>query len=251
MPKIKWTINKVKLIAKKYTYKKDFIKNSGGAYRATLRNNWIDDVCSHMIPLGNKYFRCIYTYVFSDKSVYVGLTYNPKKRNKYHLTNSESIVFQHSKKHKLNPIFKIESKYVNILKASILEKQFVKKYKSIGYNVLNRKLAGGLGGNTVKWTKESVHNEALEYNTRISFLRGSNGAYNAAKRNGWLNDVCSHINNKKPKGYWTNIYNCHTEALKYNRRIDFHRNNNSAYESARKRNWLNIICTHMVLNKND
>lgn len=44
-----------------------------------------------------------------------------------------------------------------------------------------------------KWTLEALKIEALRYQTRTEFSKGSSGAYNAAWKNGWLDIVCSHI----------------------------------------------------------
>ena len=45
--------------------------------------------------------------------------------------------------------------------------------------------------------------------------------------------------------YWTKN-KCHTEALKYNLKIDFINNNNAAYCAAYRNKWLNDICSHML-----
>ena len=49
------------------------------------------------------------------------------------------------------------------------------------------------------WTKERCHIKALDYITRMEFKHGDLAAYQAARDNGWLNDVCSHM---IPKGNW-------------------------------------------------
>lgn len=43
------------------------------------------------------------------------------------------------------------------------------------------------------WTKENVRNEALKYNNRLDFYKKSSGAYDKAQKNGWLDEVCSHM----------------------------------------------------------
>lgn len=43
------------------------------------------------------------------------------------------------------------------------------------------------------WTKEKCHYEALKYSYRYEFQKKSIRAYSAACRNGWLDDVCSHM----------------------------------------------------------
>ena len=52
------------------------------------------------------------------------------------------------------------------------------------------------------------------------------------------------IKTQKPTGYW-NIEKCQFEALKYEKRYEFQKNSISAYSAAFKKNWLNIICSHM------
>ena len=44
-----------------------------------------------------------------------------------------------------------------------------------------------------QWTKEKVLREALKYHKRIDFMKKSGGAYNAAKRNGYLEEACKHM----------------------------------------------------------
>ena len=43
------------------------------------------------------------------------------------------------------------------------------------------------------WTKENVKNEALKYSKRFDFYKKSSGAYDKAVKNGWLNEICSHM----------------------------------------------------------
>ena len=187
------------------------------------------------------------------------------------------------------------------------------------------------------WTKEKCKEEALKYKTRAEFKKGSGGAYNVAKNNCWLDELCEkmiylgnrfkrcvyiykfedksvyigltynieerdnkhkrakdsgvfryikktnlipvlthtdymHVEDAKKKegemvekfrnegykilnvsetggvggGYikWT-LEKCKEEALKYNSRKGFATESNSAYNSARRYNWLEEVCSHM------
>lgn len=95
------------------------------------------------------------------------------------------------------------------------------------------------------WTKERCHKEALKYTTKVDFRAGCHSAYQTASREGWLNDICSHmIATTLPNGYW-NRDRCHHEALKYTTRTDFHNGCISAYNAAFFHNWLDDICSHM------
>ena len=54
-----------------------------------------------------------------------------------------------------------------------------------------------------------------------------------------------------PSSYWTKE-NCHKEALKHTRRIDFKRAQNNAYRICIKNKWIDDVCSHMdfILHKN-
>lgn len=43
------------------------------------------------------------------------------------------------------------------------------------------------------WTKQRCTEESLKYSTRTEFARGAASAYQAARRKGWLDEVCAHM----------------------------------------------------------
>jgi len=96
-------------------------------------------------------------------------------------------------------------------------------------------------GRKLKWTEEKLKEEALKYDTRIEFQKGSYGAYSAAQRRGLLEEVCFHM---EARFTWTKDM-LKTEALKYDTRFEFSKGNSGAYTTAHKRGLLNDICSHM------
>ena len=94
-----------------------------------------------------------------------------------------------------------------------------------------------------KWTFETVQKEALLYSKRFDFQKGSNGAYDAAHKNGWLDEVCSHMQNK-PRTNWTFVL-LQQEALKYKSRSEFGRAAKGAYAYALRNGFLDEVCGHM------
>jgi len=96
------------------------------------------------------------------------------------------------------------------------------------------------------WTKGKCQEEARKYKMRREFQKNSAGAYNAARINGWLDEVCADmIQFQKPANYWTKE-KCKEEAVKYKTRTEFQNNSRSAYSKAQKRNWLNEVCSNMT-----
>lgn len=48
-PRNYWTYEKCKEESLKYDNRKDFKENSSSAYNTSLKNNWLNDICKHMI----------------------------------------------------------------------------------------------------------------------------------------------------------------------------------------------------------
>jgi len=95
------------------------------------------------------------------------------------------------------------------------------------------------------WTKERCQEEANKYKTRKDFQKKCRGAYAAAYRNKWLDDICTHMERPIPHNlYWT-AERCAEEALKYMTRRDFLKASPGAYNAALKNGWIAEICSHM------
>lgn len=193
-----------------------------------------------------------YIYVFEFKktnSVYVGLTWNLKKRKNSHLKSHKSSVFKHIDINRFNNddfVFKNCGYYKQKI-AQIQEGIYLKKYKNAGWNILNRTKTGGLGGNNLKWTFLNTQKEALKYNNRTEFSIDSNSAYSSALKNGWMDDVCGHMEiRQRPNGYWTKD-RCHEISKLYKTKKEFLEYDKNTYKHSWKNGWLDEICNHMKL----
>ncbi|WP_269609662.1 GIY-YIG nuclease family protein [Prochlorococcus marinus] len=94
-----------------------------------------------------------------------------------------------------------------------------------------------------KWTHEIIQKEALKYDRRSDFEKGTAGAYQAALKLGIIDQVCAHM----PKGStrkW-DAKSIKEEALKYDSRGKFQSGCRSAYGAARKLGIIDDICEHM------
>jgi hypothetical protein len=72
--------------------------------------------------------------------------------------------------------------------ASDLEIYYVEEYKKMGFNILNKIKAGGLGGNLIKWNYETCKEEASKYSNRTTFCKNKRKAYDKCVREGWINE---------------------------------------------------------------
>lgn len=134
--------------ALKYESRSEFSKKSPNLYRIAWKYGWLDNICKHMIPKINQleFPRIIYSYEFPDNSVYVGLTKDFKIREATRNKRSWDSVTEHSIKTNLVPIIKYLTDFIPACEAQIKEQEFIDKYKSEGWKILNKRKAGGLGG---------------------------------------------------------------------------------------------------------
>lgn len=177
--------------ALKYSYRSHFERKSGSAYVAARINGWLNECCSHMQMLGDKYKRLIYVFEFSNKSAYIGLTSNFEYRIKTHtehqVKRKNSSVYKYIVKTNLPYTIKKLTEYIDVDLSIIKESEFIEKYRNDGWNIINIAKAGSIGSN-LKWNKDKVINEVKKYNSISEFRKKSSGAWDAARRNGWLID---------------------------------------------------------------
>ena len=93
-----------------------------------------------------------------------------------------------------------------------------------------------------KWTKEEVYKEASKYTTMSDFQIKAIGAYVAAKRNGWLDDIRTKFEIKKRN--WTKE-EIQKIANNYLHRGEFCKENGAACKYARGKGWYEDIVKHM------
>lgn len=242
-----WTkekCNELSLLCKSRT---EFRLKYNGAYSSANKNGWLYEICSHMIQYRNNYGG--YAYEFSDNHVYVGITSRSKNRNRQHLTRKESAVFKHIKYTGLIPIRKQLFEYVIPEEAKKLEEYWVNYYKNNSWNILNISHTGSLGGMVVIWTKEKCQEEALKYENRYEFWKKCGSAHGASLKNGWLDEICSHMKPPYRKNYWIKE-KCHEVALKCKSKSEFQNKYSQPYKLSLKNDWLDEICSHMIQSKN-
>ncbi len=241
-PRGYWSLDRCIKESLKYDNRTDFNKNNKSAYMSSYKNGWLDEVCSHMKPKGNIYKRCIYSYEFSDKSVYVGLTYNIEKRQNNRNYDINDKVTKYISETKLFPRRLQLTEYVDVEEAVKLEDFYVKKYIKDGWTVLNSSKTGSIGGNIIKWTKEECQKVSILFNSRFEFKNKLSGAYFASLKNNWLDDICQHMNHKKqkPKNFW-NLNNCIKYFKKCKNLKDFKNKYGGGYNSVLKYKWLDKL----------
>lgn len=247
--KKKWTKEGCAEESKKYKTRTEWKKKSSGSYRVAYKNGWLGELCSHMDTVGNKYKRMVYCYVFPDKSVYVGLTYNENLRCKQHKKNKDSGVKKYMDMTNLTPEYIKICDYIPVKEAQEIEMLTIENYKNNGYNILNITKGGEIGCSQIIWTKEKCMEEAKKCKTMGEWRARPNGSYYAAYVNGWFEFV-DHLLVKTihPPDYWTKE-RCIEKAKEYKTRTQWNKESKSSYLAALRNGWMEECCKHMNTKK--
>ena len=234
--------NRCKEVALLCNSRSEFKTTYPSAYYHSNKNKWLNDICEHMIELGNEENRCIYACVFKDKHVYVGLTYDITTRQTQRENDEHDPVTIYSKKSGLSYDMIKLTDYIDKHIASELEGTILKMYTDAEWISLNRAKTGALGGSgKVKWTFDKCKEISDKCNTRTEFSKSNPSAYHSARRYKWLDKLCSHM---KPFVNWDYDL-CKEEALKYTTRKHFRLGSPRAYSWVKSNNYLDLVCSHM------
>ena len=187
-----WTKKSCIAEIRKYKTVTDLLNNNMGAYLYARKHGFGEQESARMEKRGSLRLRKIYVFEFEDGYAYVGLSYNPQKREKDHLRDIDSAVYIHLHETQCPYVFKELSDFLERKEASEKEEEFKQLYKRNGWVMLNRMKCGGLGAlGSIKYSKEQIRGIASKYDCRSDFNENDKGAYLFAYKNGWLDEVCA------------------------------------------------------------
>jgi hypothetical protein len=131
-----WTKENVLKAARAYDTRTKFMRGSPRAYDVARKGAYLDEACAHMRRIGDQYRRCVY-FIVADNDIYVGLTYDMKRR--VHQRPHIAELKERGKYIQITP-------YMPVDKAVELEEYFRKTFdESSHWNCLNRYRGGSLG----------------------------------------------------------------------------------------------------------
>lgn len=188
---------------KGYKTKKEFREGNPGAYSHATKHGFLDDICKGMEAIGRNNRRRIYVYEFEDGYAYVGLSGDMKNRNSYHLNHIGSPVCRHIKETESKHELKIISDWMSKEDAQVYEDEMIKIYAAAGWNVLNTKKGGSLGGAKIpKYNIDELKAAASTCNYRTEFKRKYPSMYEFIFRY----DIVEEVIGWMPKFYMPPLY---------------------------------------------
>ena len=144
-------------VALEYRTRGEFQKGDRNTYNHAFQEGWLDDICGHMVVVGNWMRRKIYAFTFSDGYAYIGLSFDPEHRRRRHtdVEKKKSAVYKHIEETGASYEFKILTDWLDIDVVGKMEDDYIKKYAADGWKMLNRVKGGALGTPNPKKKKKN------------------------------------------------------------------------------------------------
>jgi hypothetical protein len=158
MPPAHWEdIEHCRAEAAQYDTRANFEIGNYSAYHSAKKKGWLGEICGHMPPP----HQLVPTGYWTNKANCITAALQYKTRSEF-------------KKH-------VNGAYRSALRNCWLDEVCAHMSPS------HRKQPGF-------WdNKENCRVEAMKYTIRFEFQKQSGGAYEAAKRNGWMDELCAHM----------------------------------------------------------
>lgn len=184
-------------VALKYKHRSKFMQGSCAVYQKAFKMGWLNEICSHMEPLGNMNRKGIYAIIYSDtKKVYIGNTCNFEQRWKQHMKSTQSII--DANKEEFPKFVKLyDGLLFNAKEALEKEELNRQKYIENGWCVLNKVKCTSLGGSKTLLTFEMCKTEASKHETFADFANAAPDLYSAAHRNNWIRKITQHMTDRR------------------------------------------------------
>lgn len=195
-----WTIERCADLASGLQLRSHFKTVYPVAYQAAHTNGWLDQICAHMDRGGSSKERAIYTISNEEAlTIYIGLSWDPEERYAAHKRDPNSSAYALTRGPHL---FQIVSDFMPKAEAALAEPALIEEYRAKGWTVLNEAKAGSLGG-TPKWTKAKIAKLAKPFDNRAAFRAEYSGAYRAALRDRYADEVFAHMKLLHKEHGWT------------------------------------------------
>ena len=248
MIRFEWTLELCQQEALKYERRVDFLKSCGQAYRIAHKKGWLNDICSHMIEVRkpNRYWS-------KENCLIEALKHNTKKDFQ---KSSPSVYVVASRNGWIGDIC------AHMVPLGHLHQRYLYKisfpdsciYIGLSWNPKTRF--------TQHLVKGTVYKHIMKTNIKPTFELVSDTPYSPEEASELEHLIVEEykksgsciLNKNKAGGLggdrvkWT-FEEVKKEALKFNSKKEFLKNNMGAYSAAEKKKWLTAVCEHMVVIK--
>ena len=248
-------------LAKTCRNRSEFRDKSSSAYKAALKEGWIDEyeklyfTDKKNFPSFDLPIHLVYAYEIKEyNSVYVGRTTDLKRRDKTHRnpTDNDTLYnFCNSNNIEIpKPIILDEN--LNAFESQDKENKWIKTYKKNGWGILNKQKTGigssSLGSTAAKWNYETCKSAASLCKNKEEFKKKYSRAHNVSRTNGWIDEFFP-FNSKRENGCFDTLEKCKEACKGYNTILGIRNNYPFLYHKISKNKWTEEIRKFIVEEK--
>ena len=280
-----WTRDRVIESAREYQTIASWSIAHSGAYDAAKSNNWLTDATIHMVRVFSHGEYTIYALLlqydinFIYQKRFVDLRDKAPLPIDFYLPEYNLAIEFHGRQHfSISKSSMFKKDFANMQRRDSIKREYAKSngmayleidtpdVDQIETAIIQRiaKLAMSMGiskpltkrdlslyelqtlSSLGAWSKEAVAADACKYSLLKDWINCGNAAYQIACKNGWVDEVTSHMaRSQKPKGYWTKE-RVFDDAKLYKSKMEWFRSSQSAWATAQRNGWLDECSIHMT-----
>jgi predicted GIY-YIG superfamily endonuclease len=225
-------------MAKRCKNHTDIVRLDPSGYRALLDRGLGDIAFAHFETSDKhkSWLYSMYSYIFDDGAIYIGITRDPEGRHKSHSCDKRSPVFMYYETHKINYKYQILHTNMNAALAKKMEKNCISEARLSQLKVLNKDNGGGLGGHA-EWSKDILKEIFQRYTSVSEILKEEPRAYKTATNRGLLKELSAHMTKKRIT--W-DLQKCRESAKSYINCRTWQKKGKGSVQFVRKQN-LNVL----------
>lgn len=238
-------------LAKSFSKRNDFYKAYPQEFEYAFCEHWLDEICGHMTsnrnPRGFYSEENLKKYASKFKTLKEFIEKSPKIYSICNYKNISDEIFSQLERQVLKRGTWTKEKCREAALSCRTRSEFLERFPTAYGKVIKRGWSDDFFQHMEVirrpkgyWTLERCQEEALLYQTRTEFQRGSGGAYDFAARRGWLDKICGHMVTAY-NGYYHCIYVVFNDRLnkayigitrqKFDNRIRDHKSSNNSTNS--------------------
>ena len=240
--------------ARKFNTRKEWIKNNNTPYSLALINGWLEECTSHMKNLRQALTkeRCLE----NAKKYDTVLEWSKKGGGEYKFARMHEWFdecISHMVKY-VNPKSLTKERCLSDAKKYNKRSDWNKfnstTYKYACLNGWMKECCSHMTGGATYWEKEDIIENSKKYSKNSTWRKENPKMYNYAYKHGWLDECTKHMekiivkSDAKPHFYYTKEKVIES-AKKYNRLVDWLKNNSTAYAKSKKMGWFEEATAHM------
>ena len=239
--------------AKQCRNRRDFYNKYNLAAQIAKKENWLTEYDKKYFDGDVKFVsfddpvHVVYVYEVSEThAAYIGRTLDLQRRDLCHRNKTQNdTLFRYCQEKGIDvPRVKVLEEGLVAVQSQEREDYWKRRYQDMGWGIINKAStgvgSGSLGSIPRKWNYETCKEVAELCVSREDLKKRYVGAYNVARKNGWLKEFFPNIM-KREDGCFNTLEKCKEAATGFRTIMEIRRNYQFLYHRISKNKWTEEI----------